>query len=273
MSDSLNNKELVAVGHQFAKAMSSETPILDIAKIVSRLAERLDCTTAALHATQAQRDQLATENAALKDSVTYFAYSPEYGFDYFESKQAAIDTAQEEIDAYREDADDGWSEDVQRVSWGIVIQQAQGFDAQGMHTSDKQHTYQTCDYRLVDAVETPATDAFLAEVQAKARNELVDELEARFTELTKTLPAELQGGAAGAAGLVSTFRQETVEKQYAELEAQTALQLPQPVQVSVDFTLIRRALANAGISAPESDEELGSSHIRQILKFVAEQEA
>jgi len=162
MSDSLNNKELVAVGHHFAKAMSSDTPIMDIAKIVSRLAERLDCTTAVLHATQAQRDQLAVENAALKDGVTYFAYSPEYGFDYFASKQAAIDTAQEEIDAYREDADDGWSEDVQRVSWGIVMQQAQGFDAQGIHTSDNQHTYQTCDYRLVDAVQTPTTDAFLA---------------------------------------------------------------------------------------------------------------
>ncbi|MCZ7840144.1 hypothetical protein LRB91_15130 [Leclercia adecarboxylata] len=59
MSDSLSNKELVAVGHHLAKALSSDTPIKDIAKIVSRLAERLDCTTAALHATQAQRDQLA----------------------------------------------------------------------------------------------------------------------------------------------------------------------------------------------------------------------
>ncbi|MBB3323618.1 hypothetical protein [Atlantibacter sp. RC6] len=70
MSDSMNNKELVAVGHQFAKAMSSETPILDIAKIVSRLAERLDCTTAALHATQAQRDQLAAENGQMLHLLT-----------------------------------------------------------------------------------------------------------------------------------------------------------------------------------------------------------
>lgn len=69
MTDSLNNKELVAVGHQFAKAMSSDTAIMDIAKIVSRLAERLDCTTAALHATQAQRDQLGAENAALKHAM------------------------------------------------------------------------------------------------------------------------------------------------------------------------------------------------------------
>ncbi|MBZ7513592.1 hypothetical protein FMK94_04800 [Klebsiella grimontii] len=115
--------------------------------------------------------QLAAENVELKAGVTYFAYSPEYGFDYFKDKQSAIDTAQAEIDAYREDADDGWSEDVQRVSWGVVIQQAQGFDAQGLHTSDSQHTYQTCNYRLVDSVETPATDAYLAGVKADGRVE------------------------------------------------------------------------------------------------------
>ncbi len=116
---------------------------------------------------------LAAENAGLKAGVTYFAYSPDYGFDYFKDKQSAIDTAQDEIDAYRDDADgeDGWSDDVQRVSWGVVVQQAQGFDAQGLHTSDSRHTYQTCNYRLVDAVKTPATDAFLAEVRAQGRNE------------------------------------------------------------------------------------------------------
>jgi hypothetical protein len=59
MNDSLNNKELVAVGHQFAKAMSTDTPIIDMAKIVSRLAERLDCTTAALREMTKRRDALA----------------------------------------------------------------------------------------------------------------------------------------------------------------------------------------------------------------------
>ena len=68
MNDSLNNKELVAVGHQFAKAMSSDTPIIDMAKIVSRLAERLDCTTLALREMTKQRDALAAENAGLKES-------------------------------------------------------------------------------------------------------------------------------------------------------------------------------------------------------------
>ncbi|EMM6718486.1 hypothetical protein RFG95_003512 [Klebsiella aerogenes] len=115
--------------------------------------------------------QLAAESLALKAGVTYFAYSPEYGFDYFKDKQGAIDTAQAEIDAYREDVDDGWSEDVQRVSWGVVIQQAQGFDAQGKHISHSQHIYQTCDYRLVDSVSTPATDRIVAGIKADGRVE------------------------------------------------------------------------------------------------------
>jgi len=69
MSDSLNNKELVAVGHQFAKAMSSDTAIIDIAKIVTRLAERLDSTTLELCDMAKQRGALGAENAALKSAI------------------------------------------------------------------------------------------------------------------------------------------------------------------------------------------------------------
>ncbi len=103
---------------------------------------------------------------------------------------------------------------------------------------------------------------------------LLDELEAaerRNAELEDLLEAEVRLWTQRYD--CANSRREAAEKRVAELEALTAPQLPQPVQVSVDFTLIRRALANAGISAPESDEELGSSHIRQILRFVAEQEA
>lgn len=69
MSESLNNKELVAVGHEFAKALSSDTPIIDIAKMLSRLAERLDCTTAALRETAKQREALAADNVARAEII------------------------------------------------------------------------------------------------------------------------------------------------------------------------------------------------------------
>ena len=78
MSDSLSNKELVAVGHQFAKTMSSDTPIIDMAKIVSRLAERLDCATAALREMTKQRDALAAENTGLNNFIDdeCYVYGP-----------------------------------------------------------------------------------------------------------------------------------------------------------------------------------------------------
>lgn len=119
---------------------------------------------------KAQRDALAAENAALKTGVTYFACGSEYGFDLFRDKQAAIDVCLEEIDLHREGYldGDGWDDGVRKTAWGVVIQSAQGRDAQGLHTSDKQHTYQTCNYRLEDEVKTPATDAYLNSVRADA---------------------------------------------------------------------------------------------------------
>ncbi|WP_233611468.1 hypothetical protein [Citrobacter sp. FDAARGOS_156] len=60
--------------------------------------------------------------------------------------------------------------------------------------------------RSLAVLQIPAYNAFLAEVRAQARNELINELESRFNEMTETLPPELRSGAAGAAVFVSTFR-------------------------------------------------------------------
>jgi len=64
-----NNKELVAAGHQFARLMSSDMPLIDIAKMITRLAERLDCTTAALRETVKQRDALTADNVARAEII------------------------------------------------------------------------------------------------------------------------------------------------------------------------------------------------------------
>ncbi|MED5757829.1 hypothetical protein VZ191_05535 [Enterobacter roggenkampii] len=65
MSELQNNKELVAVGHEFAKALGSDTPIIEIAKMMSRL----DCTTAALRETVKQRDALTADNVARAEII------------------------------------------------------------------------------------------------------------------------------------------------------------------------------------------------------------
>ncbi|ELY2676725.1 hypothetical protein QMW77_18290 [Cronobacter sakazakii] len=62
-----NNDELIAAGHELAKCLDSSTPLLDIAKMIVRLADKLDVTTAALREKTKQCEQLAEECAAMKD--------------------------------------------------------------------------------------------------------------------------------------------------------------------------------------------------------------
>lgn len=61
-----NNKHLVRVGHEFAAAMSDDTPIITIAKMVTELASALDVQTA-------RSEALAVENAALKNAISCHA--------------------------------------------------------------------------------------------------------------------------------------------------------------------------------------------------------
>ncbi len=144
MSDSLSNKELVAVGHQFAKAMSSDTPIIDMAKIVSRLAERLDCTTLALREMTKQRDALAAENAVLKELIEQHAVSI-----------AVCPNCSHEEPSETDD---------------IVA--------------------------LYRSIETPATDAFLAEVRAQGVELFTREMHADISEADAIeFAAQLRKGA------------------------------------------------------------------------------
>lgn len=45
----MNNKELVKSGHELAKAISSDTPLIEIVKMVSNLATQLDVQIARSH--------------------------------------------------------------------------------------------------------------------------------------------------------------------------------------------------------------------------------
>ncbi|MCK0554675.1 hypothetical protein KFO32_16665 [Pantoea ananatis] len=171
--NSKSGSELIAIAHGIAA--NFESPATELLR---ELASRLECSIIRGDELQQKLDALAAENAALKAGVTYFACGSEYGFDLFRDKQAAIDVCLEEIDLHREGYldGDGWDDDVRKTAWGVVIQSAQGRDAQGLHTSDSRHTYQTCDYRLEDEVETPATDAYLNSVRAEGVQDYANDL-------------------------------------------------------------------------------------------------
>ncbi|MGS3344836.1 hypothetical protein [Citrobacter amalonaticus] len=59
----MNNKELINAGHELAKAISADTPIIEIAKMVTRLATALDVQ-------QARANALAAENAGLNEFIS-----------------------------------------------------------------------------------------------------------------------------------------------------------------------------------------------------------
>ncbi|KAF6596666.1 hypothetical protein G9G39_06270 [Cronobacter sp. EKM101R] len=66
------NNELVRAGHELAKCLDNE-PLLDIAKMIVRLSDKLEVTTAALREKTKQCEQLAEENAGLKGAISQHA--------------------------------------------------------------------------------------------------------------------------------------------------------------------------------------------------------
>jgi len=62
-------KHLVRVGHEFAAAMSDDTPIITIAKMVTELASALDVQSARSDALAAKLNDVCAENAALKSAL------------------------------------------------------------------------------------------------------------------------------------------------------------------------------------------------------------
>ncbi|EPT7016851.1 hypothetical protein ACVR2M_004333 [Cronobacter sakazakii] len=120
----MNNDELIAAGYELAKCLDSNTPLLDIAKMIVRLADKLDVTTLALREKSKQCEQLAAENEALKD----------FG---------------DKLDRMHNDLN------------------GEGTGIQGRAEVACQQIALEAAMEEFDAIETPATDAFLREVRAQ----------------------------------------------------------------------------------------------------------
>lgn len=67
MLSSKSNKEVVAAGHQFAKNISMETPLIEMAKMVSDLATRLDVATVRANL---MAGEVLRINSILPDTIT-----------------------------------------------------------------------------------------------------------------------------------------------------------------------------------------------------------
>ncbi|EOM1251423.1 TPA: hypothetical protein ACPZD2_001399 [Escherichia coli] len=122
---------------------------------------------------------LAAENAALKAGAMYFSYGSEFSFECHKTAEEAIAAAEAAIDDYRGDACDGWSEEVESICWGVIIQQATKVGERKKRKCDRVSPWieRVCDYELRPNVETPATDAFLDEIERKAIRKFINSIE------------------------------------------------------------------------------------------------
>ncbi|EJJ0546371.1 hypothetical protein AGJ00_000961 [Cronobacter sakazakii] len=138
----MNNDELIAAGHELAKCLDSNTPLLDIAKLLSKMATQLDVTTAAMREKTKQCEQLAVENAALMESHKYVGPSPKY------NEHAMMEMKRRFIDE--------------------LIHSSEYYSVCGHISAAANRAIKAVhgDYSWLP--QTPATDAFLREVRADA---------------------------------------------------------------------------------------------------------
>ncbi|MGT5755967.1 hypothetical protein ACRWWF_13505 [Escherichia coli] len=160
-----NIKGLVSAGHEMASELKAECGAVDmrsVEKLISDLATQLEVQLVRANA-------LAAENAGLKAGHSYFSYGSEHNFEWHKTAEEAIESAEAAIDDYRGDACDGWSEEVDSICWGIIMQSSTKVGERPRNEDDCCDPVidTICDYALLPNIETPATDAFMAEVRAQ----------------------------------------------------------------------------------------------------------
>lgn len=150
MNETMNNKELVAAGHEFARHMSSDTPIIDIAKMVTRLASQLDVTTMALRHANAQFDSQSLElKAAVAAEIEWEkAMMQSIGADGIADVVSAIEKLKTDGAALAKESVDILAE---CIAWAKLYGNQVG-NPECMEIAGK--------------IKTPAIESFLAEQQA-----------------------------------------------------------------------------------------------------------
>lgn len=146
-----NIKGLVSAGHEMASELKAECGAVDmrsVAKLISDLATQMEVQLVRANA-------LAAENAGLKAGAMYFSYGSEFSFECHKTAEEAIAAAEAAIDDYRGDACDGWSEEVESICWGVIIQQATKVGERKKRKCDRVSPWieRVCDYELRPNVE------------------------------------------------------------------------------------------------------------------------
>ena len=128
--------------------------------------------------------QLAAENLGLKAGASYFSYGSEHNFEWHKTAEEAVEAAEAAIDEYRGDACDGWSEEVDSICWGIIMQSSTKVGERPRNEDDccDPAIDTVCDYALLPNIETPATDRIVAGIKADGVEEFIGLLQQHVDE-------------------------------------------------------------------------------------------
>lgn len=172
---------------------------------------------------QKQRGQLAAEHAMLKGGIGFFSYGTDSGFEEHDSAEKAIAAADSDIDYYRGDACDGWSEETDQTVWGVILQRATVIDERPRTEEDSylgSHIASICDYALLPNIATPATDAYLNSVRAEgihfAANRMLAALESGFIDDTPAQVHDISGAVLSALEFLPNASPEEFKRDYAD---------------------------------------------------------
>lgn len=121
---------------------------------------------------------VSAENVALKAGASYFSYGSEHNFEWHKTAEEAVEAAEAAIDDYRGDACDGWSEEVDSICWGIIMQSSTKVGERQRNEDDRCDPAidTVCDYALLPNIETPATDRIVAGIKADGVEEFAAHL-------------------------------------------------------------------------------------------------
>ena len=132
-----------------------------------------------------EMDKLAAENVALKAGASYFSYGSEHNFEWHKTAEEAVEAAEAAIDDYRGEACDGWSEEVDSICWGIIMQSSTKVGERPRNEDDccDPAIDTVCDYALLPSIETPATERIVAEAEARGVEKAIAHLEKKFSNI------------------------------------------------------------------------------------------
>lgn len=178
--------ELIASLESAGELSIREQKFLKLAKEFRICSASLDAAIKTGNMLADQNAQLAAENVALKGGPQgFFAYGSECGYEEFDTAEEATEFAEAEIADFRDQACDGWSDEVGSVVWGIVMQRASMNGLRPVTEDDNvpSHIEEWCDYTLLPAVETHATDRIVAEAEARGVEKAIAHLDRKFSNI------------------------------------------------------------------------------------------